>query len=220
MLQMTVPFTQAEFFALFSVYNAALWPFALALWVATAAALLLVLRAKPIASPVFALLAVHWAWAGIAYHLVLFTRVNPAAWIFGALFVIQALLLARAAMTGSRLRYGPVGTPARIAGISLVVYALAYPLLAAAGVHSWPGAPSFGVPCPTALLTAGFLLMAAPVRRALLVIPLLWSIIGGSAALLLGVWADLALFAAALALLVALSAPRLVARPGVDAGAG
>jgi hypothetical protein len=47
----------------------------------------------------------------------------------------------------------------------------------------------------------------------LLVIPLLWSLIGGSAALLLGVWTDFALFAAALALLIALVAPRRTAGP-------
>jgi hypothetical protein len=210
---MTLPFTRAEFLALFGAYNTALWPFALVLWLASAAALALVLGGKRIDRAVSSLLAVHWAWSGVAYHLALFTRINPAAWVFGALFIVQALLLARAVASRIPLRYGASGTPARVAGLALVAYALAYPLLAAAGTHPWPETPTFGVPCPTTLLTAGFLLMAAPIRRALLVIPLLWSLIGGSAALLLGVWTDFALFAAALALLIALAAPRRTAGP-------
>jgi hypothetical protein len=57
------------------------------------------------------------------------------------------------------------------------------------------------VPCPTTLVTAGFLLAAVPaVPRRLAVIPVLWSIIGGSAALLLGVVPDLMLFVAGAAL--------------------
>jgi hypothetical protein len=70
----------------------------------------------------------------------------------------------------------------------LLVLALAYSGLALATGHAWPRTPTFGVPCPTTLVTAGFLLAAVPpVPRWLAVIPVLWSIIGGSAALLLGV---------------------------------
>lgn len=209
-ISMTLPFTEGEFLALFGAYNAALWPFALLLWLATAAALVLMARGKRIDRAVSILLAVHWAWSAVGYHLVFFTRINPAARLFGALFLVQALLFAWAAMGRIPLRYGSSGTPARRAGSALVAYALAYPLLAATSIHAWPETPSFGVPCPTTLLTAGFLLTAAPLRRALLVIPLLWSLIGGSAALLLGVWTDFALFGAALALLVALVAPRIL----------
>jgi hypothetical protein len=56
------------------------------------------------------------------------------------------------------------------------------------------------VPCPVTLFTTGVLLAAVDVPRALLVVPILWSLIGGSAALLLGMTADLLLFAAAAAL--------------------
>ncbi|HZD54130.1 MAG TPA: DUF6064 family protein, partial [Woeseiaceae bacterium] len=52
----------------------------------------------------------------------------------------------------------------------MIVYALSYPLLAMAGVHARPRTPTFGVPCPTTLMTVGYLLMAVPVRRMLLVL--------------------------------------------------
>ena len=32
----------------------------------------------------------HWAWSALAYHAAFFTRINPAAWLFAALFLVQA----------------------------------------------------------------------------------------------------------------------------------
>jgi hypothetical protein len=57
----------------------------------------------------------------------------------------------------------------------------------------------FGVtPCPTTIFTFGVLLLSArPLPALLLVIPLAWAAIGGSAAVLLGVREDLTLTAAA-----------------------
>jgi hypothetical protein len=52
--------------------------------------------------------------------------------------------------------------------------------------------PMFGItPCPVTIFTFGvFLLAAAPVSRRLFVIPVIWSLIGGSAAFLLQVPQD------------------------------
>lgn len=204
---MTLPFTKDEFLAVFGAYNAALWPFALALWLASVAALVVVLRGKQKDRAISALLATHWAWSGVAYHLVLFSRINPAAWLFGALFVVQAFLFARGAIGRTPLRYRWSRSQASVAGAVLAGYGLLYPLLALTAIHPWPETPTFGVPCPTTLFTAGFLMFSTPVRRTFLVIPLLWSVLGGSAAILLGVRIDLALLFAALLLLLALAAP-------------
>ncbi len=64
-----------------------------------------------------------------------------------------------------------------------------YPVLNAAQHQTLLRAPTFGVPCPTTIFTMGVLLLAAR-GWSLAVIPLAWSVIGGSAAVLLGVWAD------------------------------
>ena len=53
------------------------------------------------------------------------------------------------------------------------------------------------MPCPTVLWTSGLLLMAAAPPRVLMLAPLVWAVIGGSAAFLFGVTPDLMLFAAA-----------------------
>jgi hypothetical protein len=65
------------------------------------------------------------------------------------------------------------------------------------------------VPCPTTILTIGFLLAVdRSLPRLVAVIPLLWAFIGGSAAFLFGVRADLMLLAAGVALAVDLIRPR------------
>lgn len=79
---MELPFSDAEFFEVFSAYNSALWPFAAALWLISLAAFIQVLRGKQSDRAVTALLAVHWGWAGLAYHLAYFTAINPAAFAF------------------------------------------------------------------------------------------------------------------------------------------
>ena len=30
----------------------------------------------------------HWIWSALAYHAAFFTRINPAAWVFAALFLL------------------------------------------------------------------------------------------------------------------------------------
>ncbi len=92
-----------------------------------------------------------------------------------------------------------------LAGWSLVTYALAYPVLNLTLGHPYPGTPTFGVPCPTAILTIGVLVVArgASVIR-LAIVPCLWGLVGGSAALLLGVWTDYVLLAAGVVLVATL----------------
>jgi Family of unknown function (DUF6064) len=53
--------------------------------------------------------------------------------------------------------------------------------------------PTFGLPCPTTIFTAGLLLLAPPHSRSVAIVPIVWSLIGGSAAFVLGVTADYAL---------------------------
>jgi hypothetical protein len=82
--------------------------------------------------------------------------------------------------------------------MGLAAYALAYPALNVVAGHTYPASPTFGVPCPTGIFTTGLLLTAAkPLPIAALVVPVLWAIIGGSAALLLGVTTDYVLLACA-----------------------
>jgi len=105
-------------------------------------------------------------------------------------------LLFRAAAR-SRLEALTLTGPMSGLGMALGCYALAYPLLSFGIGHRYPEIPTFGVPCPTTILTIGVLLaVRGGPPLSLAVIPAVWAFIGGSAALLLGVWTDYMLLAA------------------------
>jgi hypothetical protein len=189
-----MPFSRDEFLDVFAAYNAAYWPLAAALWIASAAVVIAVAFGRDRSRWAIGLLAFQWGWAAAAYHGALFSRINPAALLFAAGFAGEAALLlwygpirgAIAVVQGSRT----VGT---IAGYAFLMYGLMYPAIALLGELSYPRVPTFGVPCPIVMLTVGFLMLTRPLPVALVIVPVLWTAIGGSAAFLLGMHADLAL---------------------------
>ena len=193
---MKLPFSHDAFLDVFGRYNTVLWPAVVLLWLATVAlAWEWVRRDRIDGRKLFALLSVHWAWSGIAYHWFFFRNINPAASVFAALFVLQAILFAWLAVR-SRAQFAVELRPRRMLSGALVCYGLAYPFLSLAfGLH-YPRLPLFAVPCPTTLVTAGFLLTATSVPRFIKVVPVVWAIIGSSAAIFLGIRADVALVAA------------------------
>ena len=87
---MQLPFTREQFFDLFVAYNEALWPAVVALWIASTVIVARRLSARHQHDRwVSALLVGHWAWSALAYHVAFFTRINPAAWLFAALFLAR-----------------------------------------------------------------------------------------------------------------------------------
>ena len=196
-----LPFSRDAFLALFEQYNEAVWP---APVVAYALGLIVLLSAlKPYRGSgrlIAAILAGAWIWNGVAYHMLHFATLIWAAWGFGFLFVLQGLMFLVTGLMRGRLTFSFRRDAAGWTGFALTVFAMAvYPLIGTIAGQAWPSVPAFGIaPCPLAIFTFGMLLMAEP--RApwhLLVIPLLWAAIGGSAAWLLDMPQDLALPAAA-----------------------
>jgi hypothetical protein len=198
-----LPFTPEQFFSVFAAYNGALWPGVLALWIASfLVCALLPSPWRPSDRVVNALLAVHWAWSALAYHAAFFTRINPAAWLFAALFLVQAGLIFWWGIVQVRLQFAPGRSFRATVAWMLIAYALLYPAINAAEHLTFRRIPAFGVPCPTTIFTAGLLLLGTAGFWRLSIIPVLWSAIGGSAAFLLGVHADYALPVAGIALVV------------------
>jgi len=218
---MKLPFTHQQFLDVFGAYNASLWPFAAALWLATVAALLLLASGRLGSRGAGTLLAAHWLWAGVAYHVAYFAAVNPAARAFGALFVVQGLLFLWLGVGRGSLAVAWGRRPHQVLSAAFGAYAVLYPLLALATGLRWPRTPSFGVPCPTTLLTVGLLLALPPRRlRGLAVIPLVWCLVGGSAALVLGVLPDAMLLVGAVLLAWYTVAPGSLAGPAGAAPGG
>ena len=142
------------------------------------------------------MLASLWAWNAIAYQLAFFTRINPAAFGFAALFALQALVLAICAIRPPNLRFEIKGNWRSFAAMALIAYAmLLYETLALWAGHGLMQGPIFGVaPCPTTIFTAGILLLGhGSVLKWLSIIPVLWAVVGTSAAVLLGITEDLGL---------------------------
>lgn len=199
---MNMPFTAQQFLNVFAAYNAAIWPAQVPLYLlGILAAVLAARQAEWTGRLVTGVLALYWLWMGALYHLVFFRPINPAALVFGALFIVQGLLFSFAAARGS-LSFGPPQGWSGVLGAAFIAYALViYPLIGTLSGHAYPRAPLFGVaPCPTAIFTFGILLWARTrVGASLLVIPFLWSLVGFSAALSLGIPEDFGLLAAGLA---------------------
>jgi hypothetical protein len=191
-----LPFSQDAFFALFEQYNRAIWPAQIMAYVLALGALALAARPVPQSGrAIAAILALAWAWNGIVYHALFFATINFWADIFGGFFVLQALLLVWTGVVRDKLAFRVGGDAFSWTGVALAVFALAiYPLIGWLLGHAWPRAPMFGVtPCPMTIFTMGMLLMARRVPLHLVAIPVLWSLIGGTAAWFLGVTEDLAL---------------------------
>ncbi|WP_201269681.1 DUF6064 family protein [Sinorhizobium meliloti] len=200
-----MPFTEEQFFQVFAAYNAAISPLpAVAYVLGLTAFALLFWRSRTSTVLVMAILALMFLVNGVGYHWSFFTSINPAAQIFGAVFVLQALLLAAAPFVSPGFRLAPSIDVRTVAGLALAAYAiLIYQVLGWLFGHVYPAAPLFGIaPCPTTIFTIGILLLGPwHVARWLLLIPVIWTIIGGSAALLLNVPQDYGLLAAFLAVL-------------------
>lgn len=194
-----MPFTIEQFLEVFRQYNLAVWPMQVVLFVMGVFAVIFGTRKAPVSDKLVSyILAFFWLWMGIMYHFTFFSSINKAAFLFSALFVLQGILFFlaknRLVFRFNRDVYG-------ITGAVLMFFAMAiYPVWGYFNGHIFPASPTFGLPCPTTIFTFGILLWTdkkCPVH--LLIIPFLWSLIGFSAAFLLGIAEDSGLLISGLA---------------------
>jgi hypothetical protein len=196
-----IPFTTEQFLQVFQSYNQAVYPLQWILFFLAVAAVFLALKPGSFSNRVIAaLLASLWLWMGVAYHLFFFTHINVAAYLFGFLCVIQALILFISGVIRRELNFSPRLNTSGIVGGVLITYALIiYPVLGYIFGHVYPQSPTFGTPCPTTIYTFGLLLWTqgrTPLQ--VLIIPFTWSLIGFTAALILGIREDTGLLVASI----------------------
>ena len=197
-----IPFTRDQFFAVFAAYNSAFWPAAVLVYPLAIAMLLLALRGGTSnARIVSASLALLWGFVGIVYHGLFFSRINVAAPLFAAAFVLQGLLFAVAATRGHGIEFGERSRVRFAVGFGLFLYAMiAYPLIGLLAGERYPAMPLFGIaPCPLLISTFGLFVLASRVRWWLWIVPLLWSVVGTGGFYLLAVPQDVLLPVSALA---------------------
>jgi hypothetical protein len=151
-----MPFTTEQFFALFAAYNEAVWPLQVLAYAAGLLALALLLRpSRAAAAGILAVLALFWTITGAAYHWTWFATINPVARVFGAVTVLEALLLIAAAVGVPALRFELRADARSALGLTLIAYAMAiYPMIGLVVGHTWRAMPMFGIaPCPTTIFT-------------------------------------------------------------------
>jgi hypothetical protein len=190
-----LPFTAEILFANMMQYNQALWPLPpVALLLGLGAVLLTVRPVRDSNRLISGYLAAAWLWVGIVYHMLHFARLDFAAPLYGALFVLEGLLLLWLAVQG-RLAFSFHGSPIGWVGLALAMLAVAWPLVDRLAGLTWQAERVVGLaPAPTTILTLALLLLAD--RRAppyLAIIPLLWTLIAGATAWILWIPQDLAL---------------------------
>ena len=215
---MNAPFTIEQFLGVFVAYNAAIWPAQIVAYGLGLVAVAALWLKPPIASQVIlSILALMWAWVAIGYHFLFFSSINPAAKLFAAFFLLQALILAASAVAARNMLFQTGWNFRSIAGVAFIIYAmLIYPILGIWAGHGLMAGPMFGVaPCPTTIFTIGMLLIARGRGVVWLsVIPILWSLIGLGAALQLGIPEDLGMPVGGIVLLIILSLDLAQARLG------
>lgn len=198
-----MPFTLEEFLAVFRRYNLDVWPAQVFMIFLAVGMVALAYRGKPTPSRMVNLmLGAFWIWMGLVYHILYFSNINKAAYIFGLLFIAQGFLFGYQALVHRQgVIYGRPSSLKAVAAWAFIGYALlVYPALSVAFGHTYPEMPTFGLPCPTTIFTFGLLMFTVGrIPRQLVLIPFLWSLLGFSAAMGLGIYEDFGLVVAGVA---------------------
>lgn len=196
---MNLPFTVEQFIETFASYNNAVWPIQIVLNLLALAAIVLAIKRFPFSNRMISgILSLLWLWTGVVYHISFFARINPVAYGFGALCVMQGALFAWLAVRDQIEYHASMSWKGVIGGVLLLYGLVIYPIIGHMLGHVFPGNPTFGAPCPTTIFTFGILLWGTGVPRYVSIIPALWSLIGFSAAISLGIREDIGLLVAGL----------------------
>lgn len=198
---MKIPFTIEQFQEVFRNYNLSAWPLQIIFYLLAVIIILVSLKKFYHSGKIiFSILSFFWIWMGIVYHLIYFTEINKAAYIFGSAFVLQGFFFLYSAFSGKNISFLVRPGIYGITGTIFILFALIiYPALGYLQGHIYPDSPTFGLPCPTTIFTFGVLLWVekkAPVF--LIIIPAIWSLIGFSAAIQLGIKEDIGLLVSGL----------------------
>jgi hypothetical protein len=198
---MKLPFSVDEFLNVFERYNLSVWPAQVVFNLLALVAIVVVIRNRKHSNRIaFSILSFLWLWMGLVYHIIFFSPINPAAKVFGAMFMVQAIIFLYGGVIKSYVELKFDRSWRGILGFTLVAYALIiYPILGYSQGHVYPTSPTFGVPCPTTIFTFGLLLLSLNrIQWYLVLIPFLWSLAGFSAALNLQIKEDYGLVVAGL----------------------
>ena len=128
---MKPPFTLEQFLEVFRNYNLAVFPIQILFYLISGISIYLVLKPYPITDRTISIfLGSLWLWMGIVYHIIFFTEINKAAYLFGGLFIIQGILFLIYGIFQNRFSFQFRKDTYGIVGIVLITFAMViYPVL-------------------------------------------------------------------------------------------
>ena len=127
-------------------------------------------------------LCVFWLWVGVVFHFKYFTTISWAAWGFGGLFILQAVLHLLFGVVFNKIQFQLPGQHSMINRFGVIVILLSLlvvPLATAINASDWTQSQIAGIsPDATSLATIGFMLSAKPGARGVwMLLPILWLLI-------------------------------------------
>jgi hypothetical protein len=193
---MVFPFTEEQFLNNFAQYNSGIFPAQIFLYLLAGLATYLVFNKRTFSNRfISGILAFLWLWTGVVYYIIYFSAINKPAYLFGILFIIQALMFLKYGIFDRKLSFRFNKDRYGFTGMAMILYALVlYPIFGYLLGHVYPYQPIFGAPCPTTIFTFGLLLwIPSKLPKRILIIPLIWSLVGFSAAFAFGILEDVLL---------------------------
>jgi hypothetical protein len=181
------------FLATFARNNAAVWPMQLVWYICAVAMIGLAFWPSRRATQLICMLAAaDLACEGIVYFGLQRSDMN-LAWLWAAVFVLEAMLFLLAGTLRRDLVIAPRWNLASVLGGVFILYALlGYPLMGLLGGHPLSTLPTFGLaPCATVIFCFGVLLWArSPAPLYLLPVLLAWALCAAPPMIAMGFVAD------------------------------
>src|SRR6476620_11747338 len=120
---MELPFTSEQFLEVFRKYNTTFYPLQVVFLLLAIFTFLLALKPGKISGTlVLTIMAALWGWMGFVYHILFFSQINKAAFLFGILFILEGILLLNYALKEA-VEFSFRKNPYRITSILLLIYA-------------------------------------------------------------------------------------------------
>lgn len=198
---METPFSTEQFISVFEKYNSALYPAQFIILVLGIIAIIFLHSNNTFKNfYISGFLGLLWLWIGVVYHFYFFAEINKVAYIFSGLFIIQGLIFYIEAISRVQIIFEFDGKVRNYIGYFFILFGLIlYPIIGYNIEHDFSKVISLGLPCPTVILTFGFLMntnKSLPIY--VLIIPTIWALIGFTAVLNFGIYQDIMLLVSAI----------------------
>lgn len=190
-------FTLERFLNYASRYNLDLYPSQyLMLGLGLIAILLVFFRTKHSSRFISGILAFFYGWIGIEFYMIYFKEFMPIPFVFGILFIVQALIFIFEGTIRNRINFQFKADLHGLTGALLIFYGIfGYQGLEYLLGRGYPEMLSFGMfPCPTLIFSLGILLWTGKkFPPYILIFPLINALSGFIPAFMIGIIEDIGL---------------------------